>query len=432
MPVNVRPSSPNRTDAQRRAASGPASADNGVLLLLAALAAAALLGLPLMSAAPNRLMSGNPIWGVLLLQGPLAWPAAGIACAMLMLSGLIFVVRWRSLRVAALAWALMVTTGLIPGLLWLAGAQAALLAQTGSAVARTTLASGFWVVCGLLALLGVELARKLKAGPVLRGMGALAVIFLLGCLWATGACDELSLVKEFAIRADVFWPALWRHAEIVALSLGFSLCLGLPLGWWGYRQPGLRRVMLAVLNVLQTIPSMALFGLLLAPLAWLVEAVPLMARLGMGGVGVVPAVIALTLYGLLPVVRGVMAGLAQVPIGVLQAAHSMGLSAGQVLRWVQFPLALPVALGGVRTAAVQLVGLAAVAALIGAGGLGALMFEGLFSATQDVVLLGVLPIVAMGVLVDAAFSGCTRLTWMARVAHAARAQAPASRVGGTA
>ena len=340
---------------------------------------------------------------------------------MLMLGGLIFVARWRSLRVAALAWALMVTTGLMPGLLWLVGAQAALLAQTGSAVARTTLASGFWVVCGLLALLGVELARKLKAGPVLRRMGALAVILLLGCLWVWGACNELSLVKEFAIRADVFWPALWRHAEIVALSLGFSLCLGLPLGWWGYRQPGLRRVMLAGLNVLQTIPSMALFGLLLAPLAWLVEAVPQMARLGVGGVGMVPAVIALTLYGLLPVVRGVMAGLAQLPAGVLQAARSMGLSAGQVLRWVQLPLALPVALGGVRTAAVQLVGLAAVAALIGAGGLGALMFEGLFSATQDVVLLGVLPIVAMGVLVDAAFSGLTRMTWMARIARAARA-----------
>ena len=144
MPANVCPSLSHRADARRRVESGPASADNGVLLLLAVLAAVALLGLPLVSAAPNRLMLGNPIWGVLLLQGPLAWPAAGIACAMLMLGGLIFVARWRSLRVAALAWALMVTTGLMPGLLWLVGAQAALLAQTGSAVARTTLASGFW------------------------------------------------------------------------------------------------------------------------------------------------------------------------------------------------------------------------------------------------------------------------------------------------
>ena len=101
--------------------------------------------------------------------------------------------------------------------------------------------------------------------------------------------------------------------------------------------------------------------------------------------------------------------------GVLQAACSMGLSGGQTLGWVALPLALPVMLAGVRTAAVQLVGLAAVAALIGAGGLGSILFDGLFSAAQDVVLLAVIPIVGMGVLVDAAFNSLSRLTRVARV-----------------
>ena len=244
---------------------------------------------------------------------------------------------------------------------------------------------------------------------------ALAVASLVGGLLAGGVCDELSLVKEFANRADVFWGAVARHAVLVGVSLVLTLVIGLPLGVWGHLRPAVRRVLMPVLNVLQTIPSIALFGLLMAPLAWLGAAVPALGQGGVSGVGMVPAVTALTLYALLPVVRGVLTGLAQLPAGVLQAACSMGLSGGQTLRWVALPLALPVVLAGVRTAAVQLVGLAAVAALIGAGGLGAILFEGLFSAAQDVVLLAVIPIVGLGVLVDAVFNCLGRLTRVSRV-----------------
>ena len=147
----------------------------------------------------------------------------------------------------------------------------------------------------------------------------------------------------------------------------------------------------------------------MAPLALMAAYWPALGALGISGVGMAPAVIALTLYGLLPVVRGTVAGLQQVPATQLNAARALGLTPSQVLRFVAAPLALPVVLGGVRTAAVAAVGLAAITALIGAGGLGSIMFDGLFSNAQDVVLLGVLPIIALGVLLDALFRALTSL-----------------------
>jgi osmoprotectant transport system permease protein len=158
-----------------------------------------------------------------------------------------------------------------------------------------------------------------------------------------------------------------------------------------------------LLNIIQTIPSIALFGLLMAPLAWLAAAYPALGRAGISGVGMAPGVIALILYSLLPVVRGTLAGLAQVPAAVREAARGMGMSPLQIFYRVEVPLALPVLLAGIRTATIQSIGLAAVTALIGAGGLGAIMFEGLFSSANDLVLLGVLPIVALAVLADTAF-----------------------------
>src|SRR6185369_5701281 len=139
------------------------------------------------------------------------------------------------------------------------------------------------------------------------------------------------------------------------------------------------------------------------PLALLATAIPGLRELGISGIGVAPAVIALVLYSLLPVVRSTVAGLVQVPSPVVDAATGMGLSRAQIFRRVEVPIALPLFLSGVRIAAVQAVGLAGVAALIGAGGLGALVFQGLASGALDLVLLGVIPTVALAVVVDAAF-----------------------------
>lgn len=161
--------------------------------------------------------------------------------------------------------------------------------------------------------------------------------------------------------------------------------------------------MFTVLNVIQTIPSVALFGLLIAPLAGMVKQFPWLAAFGVAGTGMTPALIALVLYALLPLVRGVVAGLNQVPCDVLESARAMGMSSGQRFRHVQLPLALPVFLRSLRVVMVQTVGMAVVAALIGAGGFGALVFQGLLSSAIDLVLLGVIPVIALAVVIDALF-----------------------------
>ncbi len=157
--------------------------------------------------------------------------------------------------------------------------------------------------------------------------------------------------------------------------------------------------------MIQTIPSVALFGLLIAPLAGLARYFPTLGELGVSGTGVAPALIALTLYALLPpLVRGVVTGLQQVPQDALESATAMGMSAGQRFRQVQLPLAMPVLLRSLRVVSVQTVGMAVVAALIGAGGFGALVFQGLLSSALDLVLLGVVPTIALAVVVDALFA----------------------------
>lgn len=161
--------------------------------------------------------------------------------------------------------------------------------------------------------------------------------------------------------------------------------------------------MFSVLNIIQTIPSIALFGLLIAPLAGLAQAWPWLGTLGISGIGVAPALIALVLYALLPLVRSVVAGIEQVPQPVIEAARGVGMTQSQILRKVELPLALPVVLSGVRIVAVQTVGMAVIAALIGAGGFGAIVFQGLLSSALDLVLLGVIPVVVMAVTVDTLF-----------------------------
>ena len=361
---------------------------NPVLGVLALLATAALCGLPLVSSAPNRLMAGEGVFLLALLSSR-GWPVALLLAGFLALLALPFT-AWLPPRRSVLACGGL-ALWLMPALLWLAGAQAAAAAaQAGAAAPLTTtsLASGFWLTMLLLGLMVAESLQRLRAGVAARAAVGLLGLVLFGGLLASGTCDALSLFKEAANRPDGLVIAMAQHLHIVGLALAFTLGLGLPLGWLAAHRPGVGRAVLPVLNVLQTIPSIALFGLLMAPLAWLASTVPALGRAGISGVGMAPAVLALTLYGLLPVVRATWAGLAQLPPAVLQAALGLGMSAGQRLLRVELPLALPVVLGGVRTAAVQAVGLAAVTALIGAGGLGAVIFEGLFSAAQDVVLLG--------------------------------------------
>ena len=374
---------------------------NPVLASLSVLMVLALSSLPFLQLAPNRLVSGHPVYFFSIIHGS-AWPLLMVLSMLATLALLILVAMFKP-RNAWLWAALTVAAVCMPSLLWLAARQASISLQGELPIARASLGSAFWVALVLLGLMVSSALQQLRAASLQTAAVCAALLLVLGGLLASGVCDDLSLIKEYANRADGFMEVVLRHVQIVLLALAFTLAIGLPMGWAVYAQVKGGRALLPVLNIIQTIPSIALFGLLMAPLALLAASVPALSRAGISGVGLAPAVIALTLYGLLPVVRGTLAGLQQVPSAMVQAGRALGLTRFQTLIHIELPLALPVLLGGVRTAAVSSVGLAAVTALIGAGGLGSVLFEGLFANAQDVVLLGVLPIIALGVLVDVLF-----------------------------
>ena len=178
-----------------------------------------------------------------------------------------------------------------------------------------------------------------------------------------------------------------EHLRLVSWSMGLSLLIGIPLGVLLLRHPKFRAVVLGANNVIQTIPSLALFGLLL-PVAWL------------GARADRLAITALALYALLPIVRNTYVGLSEVDRTVLEVARGMGLTRSQVLRHVELPLAAPVILGGVRVAAVITIGIATIAAAIGAGGLGEFIFRGLAMVDNNVILAGAVPAAMMALLAD--------------------------------
>jgi osmoprotectant transport system permease protein len=376
---------------------------NPVFVVLLVLGLGAAQWLPLLNVAPNRLVSGQGVslWDVLeIVLDSRNWlnGFGVVAATLLCLAVWLKPSRLARYGVVALAWALVL------GLVALSGAYASQVALLQSSIARTSWGSAFWVLVLCLCLSVMDALHRLELGLAVRaGVWLSLLCAVLGVMAGRGG-EQLAIMKEYANHSEAFTPAVLRHLQIVVLALLPSLCLGLPLGWLLNRHASWQRWLLPPLNIIQTIPSIALFGLLMVPLAWLAVTLPGLAGWGISGIGVAPAVVALTLYSLLPVVRGMQAGLSQVPSAVLEAAQGMGMNTWQIFWWAQLPLALPVVLAGVRTATIQIVGLAAVAALIGAGGLGAIMFDGLFGNAQDVVLLGVLPILGLALLVNLAFA----------------------------
>jgi osmoprotectant transport system permease protein len=179
-----------------------------------------------------------------------------------------------------------------------------------------------------------------------------------------------------------------EHLWIVGISTALAVAVGLPLGILITRKPALHNPVLVTANIIQTIPSLALFGFLL-PAPWIGERA---GRL---------AILALTLYALLPLIRNTYTGIKGVDHAVVEAARGMGLTDWQMLYKVELPLAASVILAGIRVAVVVSVGLATIAAAIGAGGLGELIFRGLAMVNNAVILAGAVPAALMALAADA-------------------------------
>ena len=179
-----------------------------------------------------------------------------------------------------------------------------------------------------------------------------------------------------------------EHIVLVAVSCGIAILIGVSLGIAGTRHASLRRVSVATASVLQTIPSLALFGFLLP--------VPLI-----GGIGRHTAIICLILYSLLPILRNTIVGITTVDRPVREAAVAMGMTDAQLLRMVELPLAAPTIIAGVRIALVTNIGTAVIAAVIGGGGLGVLIFRGVASVDTLQILAGAIPAAALALIADA-------------------------------
>ncbi|HEV2704885.1 MAG TPA: glycine betaine ABC transporter substrate-binding protein [Pyrinomonadaceae bacterium] len=178
-----------------------------------------------------------------------------------------------------------------------------------------------------------------------------------------------------------------EHVMLVAVSVAVAVAIGLPVGLWLTRRAALKRPVLAVAGILQTVPSLALFGFLI-PLPFV------------GGIGARSAIVALVLYALLPVVRNTVTGVEGVDRNVREAAEALGMTDRQILRQVELPLAAPVILAGVRVAAIISVGVATIAAAIGAGGLGTYIFRGLRQNDNALTLAGAVPAALLALAVD--------------------------------
>jgi osmoprotectant transport system permease protein len=364
-----------------------------VLLALAIAAAAAMLACGFVSVAPNRLVSGRSVslWTA-------ARPAYAVAIAAVV--GLLLIASLLRPRRLVLALAAFLAGSWLLLLFAALGEAARALIAGAAPSVRVSAGAAFWIAGGCAALAVVNALQRLRAG-----LGLMAAVVVLICgtiaaLAASGAFEALSITREYASRQALFSAALVRHAALVIGSVAPALAIGLPLGIAAARKPDLQEPVFAILNLLQTIPSIALFGLLIVPLSALARALPQLAAWGLGGIGPAPAVIALVLYALLPIARNTATGIAGVDPAVVEAARGMGLTTGQIFRQVELPLSLPVLLAGLRIVVVQTIGLAVVAALIGAGGLGTFVFEGLGQYALDLVLLGALPAIGLALAAD--------------------------------
>lgn len=175
-----------------------------------------------------------------------------------------------------------------------------------------------------------------------------------------------------------------QHIQLSVTALLISICVGVPLGILIAKIPALSSFVIGLANAIQAIPSLALLGFL----------VPFM------GIGSIPSIVMIILYSLLPIVKNTYTGLANVDSSILEAGKGMGMRGVQLMRMVQLPLALPVIMAGIRIAAVTAVGFTTLAALIGAGGLGQLIYRGISMVNNQMIIAGAIPAMILALLID--------------------------------
>lgn len=354
-------------------------------VVLVAGGALAIAWMPFIIVKANRIAAGKPQ----LLTQLLGQPAAICLIVLLAaaaLAALFLHNQLIRLGVATLAIGMLIVT---------LGLVSTAATPPGSTVARITPGGCFWVLLAVVGLMISDALVKLRLTPWLRVAALALYAALLFAILRSGLLDNLSIMKEYVNNSDKFWREALGHVFLSLGSVAIAIVLALPLGIFCFWQPRLRTVVLRALSLVQTIPSLALFGILMLPLGYIAAHVPFAAAIGIKGIGAAPALVALVIYSLLPIVANTVVGLAGVDPSVRDSASGMGLTRRQILTGIDMPLAFPVILTGIRIVLVQAIGLVTVAALIGGGGFGIFIFQGIGQTANDLVLLGAVPTVIL-------------------------------------
>lgn len=363
-------------------------------LTAAILGLAAVTLLPFATLRSSRIQTGESLsaldalgpWGLVALLA--VWLAVAVAS----LGGMP--------RIPAAALRGVLGTLALLGTVALSAAAVARLTDPSTPYARVSLGTGAWACIAIAYSLVLASRREDGLPRLARAILSLAAPLGIAVMLATGTLDGLAIMREYANQSDRFWAEVAAQLRFAGIAVTVALVLGTALGVLAFQRPRLRGPVFAVANIFQTIPGLAMVGLLFAPLSWLGSNIPLFGRLGVGGLGWAPVITALTLYALLAIVRNTYAGLASVPAAAVDAGLGMGMTEWQVMRRVRFPLAMPVIFGGMRTAAVQTLGNATLGAFVAAGTLGLFVFGGLSQQAMDLILLGSVALVLLALALD--------------------------------
>lgn len=292
----------------------------------------------------------------------------------------------------------LVSTVLLLALFWTLQRASGILIEPDSS-ARVSLSGGFYIQIFAIYLLITVYMSRIKDYRFIKWIGLAAIISFFVFFFINGSFGDLSLIKEYTIKKNQFYENLRVHALLTFASVLTGAIIAIPLGYLAYTKNKWEGRVMTPLSIIQTVPSLSLFGILLVPLSGLGK-LGFFNAIGVSGIGWAPAYVALTLYTLLPIARNTLTGFYSVDKNIIEASRGMGMSKKQILRQIELPLAFPVIFTGIRIAFIQTIGGAVLAGLVGGGGMGSFVFLGLGEASPDLILLGVLPIVFFTSLFD--------------------------------
>ena len=286
--------------------------------------------------------------------------------------------------------------------IFILGIAADHLTPEGNDVVRVSPSFCFWLLFSAFSLAAADVLKRMQLSLRMRVIMCFLVTAIAVVILKSPLLDDTSIMVEYLSRQGIFFDACKQHGFLALGSLVVAFLFGFPLGITLYQVPMLRKGVLGFLTLFQTIPSLALFGIMIPIFSWVGANVPVIREMGISGIGRFPAFVALFVYSLLPVVSNTLVALSGVPPAVRDAARGIGMTSAQVLFSVLIPLSLPFILTTARIVLVQNIGLAVIAGLIGGGGFGSFVFQGLNQSAMDLILLGALPTITLALVCGAA------------------------------